>query len=245
VCKGKITTDVDRRMDADAETDDEFELDDILESALDDLDEQEKEAAESQAVKATCVAQKPSVNDSSVVKPVFGPEPPPEMPSDVPMDLDETMKEFMKELENGDLKQMMEEANQSPEFNLLMDALTKLEPPSGAAVAGDSGTEQSSASQDEALADDSIDSTLRMLQEAMEQVEKDRASQGGTDGMGLPDMSAEEMDQMKSLLGNLGENTDFQEYLDKILQQMMSKEVLEAPMKQIDEKYKVSKCFVI
>jgi len=63
--------------------------------------------------------------------------------------------------------------------------------------------------------------------------------------MGLPDMSAEEMDQMKSLLGNLGENTDFQEYLDKILQQMMSKEVLEAPMKQIDEKYKVSKCFVI
>ena len=32
---------------------------------------------------------------------------------------------------------MMEEANQSPEFNLLMDALTKLEPPSGAAVAGD------------------------------------------------------------------------------------------------------------
>ena len=33
-----------------------------------------------------------------------------------------------KELENGDLKKMMEEAEQSPEFKMLMDALTKLEP---------------------------------------------------------------------------------------------------------------------
>jgi len=33
-----------------------------------------------------------------------------------------------KELENGDLKKMMEEAEQSPEFKMLMEALTKLEP---------------------------------------------------------------------------------------------------------------------
>ena len=42
---------------------------------------------------------------------------------------------------------------------------------------------------------------------------------------------------MKQLMSQLGENGDFQEYLDKILGQMMSKEVLHEPMKQIDLKY--------
>merc|ERR1740130_1340195 len=72
----------------------------------------------------------------------------------------------------------------------------------------------------------------------MEQVGKDRTEQGGNGGMGLPEMSPEDMEQMKGLLGGLGENGDFQQYLDKIMQQMMSKDVLEGPMRQIDEKYK-------
>ena len=110
--------------------------------------------------------------------------------------------------------------------------------------------------------------------------------------MGLPDMSAEEMDQMKvpetpnanarsmspqftveyvtiksdcfvgsPYWGTLGRTpisrstwtrsysrlaeTSYFRLFHLGPDQMMSKEVLEAPMKQIDEKYKVSKCFVI
>ena len=74
-----------------------------------------------------------------------------------------------------------------------------------------------------------------MLQEAMASL--DQGGGNGGDGMGLPDMSPEEMEQMKQLMSQLGENGDFQEYLDKILGQMMSKEVLHEPMKQIDLKY--------
>ena len=43
-------------------------------------------------------------------------------------------------------------------------------------------------------------------------------------------MSPEEMEQMKALMSNLGENGEFQEYLDKILGQMMSKEVKHVPV---------------
>jgi len=210
-----------------SDVDDDMDLDDILESALDDLDQQE--AASSTAVLNS--SQPPSGSDTPNQLPEFGPEPPPALntPSAaLPTDLDATMAEFMKELENGDLKTLMSEAEQSPEFKMFMDAINNMEAP-----AGDG---ESPASSDAPAGDDSIDATLRMLQEAMEQVEGERVSTGA-DGLGLPDMSSEEMEQMKALLGNLGENKDFQGYLDKLLSQMMSKEVLQEPMKKIDEKY--------
>ena len=69
--------------------------------ALDDLDEQEKVAAESGTAKQVA-EHKPSAA-AAAPKPVFGPEPPPAMGPGVagegmPVDLDDTMNEFMVRL---------------------------------------------------------------------------------------------------------------------------------------------------
>merc|ERR1740130_1073775 len=216
----------------------EMDLDDILASALDDMDSDSSDEEPGEPITAPMVATEAPLPNTAGPAPAAAPQPAAENPEDA-------MKEIMAAFQDpSKLAELMQEAGLKDEdgqlgeeFKTILDALGQLDLPEGNNTprAPLAAAEPAAAGLDANLAE-----TLNAMQSNMDDLgAKMGTGAGGMEGLQglLGNISEEEMAQMGDMLKGVEENGDLQGMLENMMSQMLSAEVLLEPMKEMDGKY--------
>eukprot|EP00658_Telonema_sp_P-2_P024274 TRINITY_DN19755_c0_g2_i3.p1 TRINITY_DN19755_c0_g2~~TRINITY_DN19755_c0_g2_i3.p1 ORF type:complete len:321 (+),score=117.87 TRINITY_DN19755_c0_g2_i3:46-963(+) len=226
--------------------DEELDLDDILASALDDMDD------EPPADSTPAPARKPAPSPATQAQVAQTSSEPIENPEAM-------MQEILGAFADPEkLKGLMEEAGlkdedgkMGDEFKMIADALKALDVGDQPADTGPStgqgpdGSQPSTGASTGNVSDDNIAETLKMMQNSMGNLEeKMGASAGGDGGMAglqslLGNISEDEMSQVQDLLKGMEEGGEggLENMLQKMMGQLLSPEVLGEPMKLAAEEY--------
>ncbi|TMW64822.1 hypothetical protein Poli38472_008989 [Pythium oligandrum] len=194
----------------------EMDLDDLLDDALDDFaDEISKTAStETPSVAAAPPAMADALEEAAVKL---------EATSDKEMEnLKENMAKFLEDAQNPEFQQVLEQAFRE----LGGDA-------DGANIEqllGSLKTAQGEKEDEDLDVNVGVAKTLQNMAKAAEDME-------GLEAAKMEQMGEEMMEEMMKQFEGMGETSDFQGMVDGMMQQLLSKDVMYDPMKQICERY--------
>ncbi|KAF1328761.1 Peroxin 19-1, partial [Globisporangium splendens] len=138
--------------------------------------------------------------------------------------LKESMSKFLEDAQNPEFQQVLEQAfrelGTSADGENIESLLGSLSAKSGGGGNGDDDDDVSIG----------VAKTLQNMAKAAEDME-------GMESAKLEEMGEEMMEEMMKKFESMGEKSDFQDLVDGMMQQLLSKDVMYDPMKQICERY--------
>ncbi|GLD93492.1 hypothetical protein PINS_up002084 [Pythium insidiosum] len=207
---------------------DDVDLDDLLDDALDDFaDEISSSSAKSNHSTAATASAAPEI--SAVLEDAAATT---DQTADHEMEtLKESMAKFLEDAQNPEFQQVLEQAfrelstdgGDGADIEKLLGSLSMKSGDAGAAAAPE-------------VADEDLDvnvgvaKTLQNMAKAVEDME-------GLESAKMEEMGEEMMEEMLRKFETMGEKSDFQDLVDGMMQQLLSKDVMYDPMKQICERY--------
>ncbi|TYZ64335.1 hypothetical protein PybrP1_012304 [[Pythium] brassicae (nom. inval.)] len=202
-----------KRAAAAVKEEEDVDLDDLLDDALDDFsDELSKAAAASAAPEVTAVRDETAATLAASEAS--------EMDT-----LKESMSKFLEDAQNPEFQQVLEQAFRelgTDEDGKSIEALLGSLKSDGAAA--------STAADDDDDVSIGVAKTLQNMSKAAEDME-------GMETAQLEAMGEEMMEEMMKKFEQMGEKSDFQDLVDGMMQQLLSKDVMYDPMRQICERY--------
>uniref|UniRef100_K3WTV4 Knr4/Smi1-like domain-containing protein n=1 Tax=Globisporangium ultimum (strain ATCC 200006 / CBS 805.95 / DAOM BR144) TaxID=431595 RepID=K3WTV4_GLOUD len=199
----------------DHKQEEEIDLDDLLDDALDDFSDELSNAA---ARTDTSEVAKVREEAESTLK---------ASEENEMEQLKESMSKFLEDAQNPEFQQVLEQAFRELGTNAdgenIESLLGSLSAKNGAAGGG--GNED-----DDDDVSIGVAKTLQNMAKAAEDME-------GMESAKLEEMGEEMMEEMMKKFESMGEKSDFQDLVDGMMQQLLSKDVMYDPMKQICERY--------
>ncbi|KAJ0394889.1 hypothetical protein P43SY_000060 [Pythium insidiosum] len=145
--------------------------------------------------------------------------------------LKESMAKFLQDAQNPEFQQVLEQAfrelstdsGDGAEIEKLLGSLSMKGADAGAAEAAETADEDLDVNV-------GVAKTLQNMAKAAEDME-------GLESAKMEEMGEEMMEEMLRKFETMGEKSDFQDLVDGMMQQLLSKDVMYEPMKQICERY--------
>jgi len=191
------------------------DLDDILNSALDDFDDDDLQVTES---------------SSSAVDNAGG-SAPKQVAEDKAMEMNQNMEKLMSDLQNPEFQKTLEETlRQLGQGGDMGDLEKMMAPFATPQQPGGSQTAAEAVEKETTDIDSNVAKTLQALADSSKDLEGMQTAQAEQVGEDI-------MTSMMKEFEKFGGNEDFQGVIDNMMKQFLSKEVMYEPMKQISEKF--------